>query len=78
MRSVGDEELLLKVVEVESSLKEDSFKRSMLRTVSNVERGILKGMILSVGVGGGGGGGELSSTAIVADFGRGFRRRLWL
>ncbi|GKF61000.1 hypothetical protein Tco_0177786, partial [Tanacetum coccineum] len=36
---------------------------------------ILKGMVLSVGVGGGGGG--LSSTAIVADFERGFRRRLW-
>nr|GEU38474.1 hypothetical protein [Tanacetum cinerariifolium] len=66
MRMVGDEELLSKVLEVESSLNEDSFKRSMLRTVSNVGRGILKWMILSVGVGGGDGG--LSSTAIVADF----------
>nr|GEU38645.1 hypothetical protein [Tanacetum cinerariifolium] len=66
IRMVRDEELLSKVVEVESSLNEDSFKRSMLRTVSNVGRGILKRMILSVGVGGGGGG--LSSTAIVVDF----------
>nr|GEW91760.1 glycerophosphodiester phosphodiesterase GDPDL3-like [Tanacetum cinerariifolium] len=40
--------------------------------------GILKGMILSVGVGGCGGGGGLSSTVIVADFERVFRRRWWL
>ncbi|GKD06756.1 hypothetical protein Tco_1181730, partial [Tanacetum coccineum] len=36
MRMVGDEELLSMVVEVESSLNKDSFKRSMLGTVSNV------------------------------------------
>nr|GEY38692.1 hypothetical protein [Tanacetum cinerariifolium] len=72
MRMVRYKELLSKVVEVKSSLNEDSFKRSMLRIVSNVGRvhGILKGMILLVGVGGSGGDGGLSSTTIVADFGR--------
>ncbi|GJV77079.1 hypothetical protein Tco_1508663 [Tanacetum coccineum] len=69
MRMVRDEELLSKVVEVESSLNEDSFKKRdlLMSGLIGTLLGILKGMILSVGVGGGGGYG-LSSTTIVADF----------
>nr|GEW39119.1 germacrene A synthase [Tanacetum cinerariifolium] len=78
MRTVGDDELLSKVVVApESSVNDNSLKRSMVRVVSKVERvsrsnlmdtllGMLKWMILSVCDGDGGGGG-VSSTAIDAD-----------
>ncbi|GKD61099.1 hypothetical protein Tco_1298608, partial [Tanacetum coccineum] len=58
-RIVRDEELLYNMVEASAeSVNDDSFNKSMLRTVLKVGRG----------EDGGGGGGGVSSTAIGAEF----------